>query len=156
MPPNELTFALLELDLYDQAVDELRYAQKIWGDSAPIQATLAWVHVQQGRSASGTEQFALFRAAINAMKRAYPQYMAAGGEDLPHELLRVIFPLAHWDLIRKYAAENGIDPYLAAALIAQESTFVQDIRSPVKAVGLTQLMTPPPGTRANAGTEVVD
>ena len=53
--------------------------------------------VQQGRSASGTEQFALFRGAINAMKRAYPQYMAAGGEDLPRELLRVIFPLAHWD-----------------------------------------------------------
>ncbi len=76
------------------------------------------------------------------MKRAYPQYMAAGGERLPRELLKVIFPLAHWDLIRKYAAENNVDPYLAAALIAQESTFVPDIRSPVKAVGLTQLMTP--------------
>jgi soluble lytic murein transglycosylase len=143
MPPNEdIIRALLELDLYDQAVNELRYAQKIWGDSPPIQATLAWIYVQQGRSASGSEQFGLYRGAINAMKRAYPQYMAAGGEDLPHELLRIIFPLAHWDLIRKYAAQNGVDPYLAAALIAQESTFVPDIRSPVNAVGLTQLMTP--------------
>jgi soluble lytic murein transglycosylase len=68
--------------------------------------------------------------------------MAAGGEDLPHDLLRIIFPVAHWDLIRKYAAQNGLDPYVVAALIAQESTFVSDIRSPVKAVGLTQLMTP--------------
>src|SRR6185295_6677689 len=87
-------------------------------------------------------QFSFFRSAINAMKRAYPQYMAAGGERLPRELLKVIFPLAHWDLIRKYATENNVDPYLAAALIAQESTFVPDIRSPVKAVGWTQLMTP--------------
>jgi soluble lytic murein transglycosylase len=143
LPPNqEIVRALLEIDLYEQAVDELRYAQKIWGDSPPIQATLAWIYVQQGRSESGTEQFRLYRAAINAMKRAYPQYMAAGGEDLPFEVLRIIFPLAHWDLIRKYAAQNGVDPYLAAALIAQESTFVADIRSPVKAVGLTQLMTP--------------
>ncbi|MEO8256843.1 MAG: lytic transglycosylase domain-containing protein [Acidobacteriota bacterium] len=143
LPPNEAVIrALLALDLYDQAVDELRYAQKIWGDSPPIQATLAWIYVQQGRAASGTEQFSLFRSAINAMKRAYPQYMAAGGEGLPREVLRVIYPIAHWDLIRKYAAENNVDPYLAAALILQESTFVPDIRSPARAVGLTQLMTP--------------
>jgi peptidoglycan lytic transglycosylase len=143
LPPNEAVIrGLLDLDLYDQAIDELRYAQKIWGDSAPVQATLAWIYVQKGRSASGTEQFSLFRSAINAMKRAYPQHMAAGGEALPREVLRVIFPLAHWDLIRKYAVANDVDPYLAAALIAQESTFVPDIKSPVKAVGLTQLMTP--------------
>ena len=37
---------------------------------------------------------------------------------------------------------NNVDPYLVAALVAQESTFVPDIRSPAKAVGLTQLMTP--------------
>ena len=143
LPPNEAVVrALLDLDLYDQAIDELRYAQKVWGDSSPIQATLAWIYVQQGRSASGSEQFRLFRGAINAMKRAYPQYMAAGGEELPPEVLKVIFPIAHWDLIRKYAAENDLDPYLAAALIAQESTFVPDIKSPANAVGLTQLMTP--------------
>ena len=28
------------LELYDQALDELHYAQKIWGDSSAIQATL--------------------------------------------------------------------------------------------------------------------
>ena len=33
-----------------------------------------------GTAATGTEQFALLRGAINAMKRAYPQYLAAGGE----------------------------------------------------------------------------
>jgi soluble lytic murein transglycosylase-like protein len=141
LPPNEAIIrALLNLDLYDQAVDELRYAQKIWGDSPPIQATLAWISVQKGRSASGTEQFSFFRSAINAMKRAYPQHMAAGGEALPREVLRVIFAGAHRS-DPEYAAENDIDPYLAAALIAQESTFVPDIKSPVKR-RLDAVMTP--------------
>jgi soluble lytic murein transglycosylase len=140
-PPNTPVIrALLDLELYDQAIDELRYAQKVGVDSPAIQATLAWISVQQGRSTKGTEQFNLLRGAINGMKRAYPQYLAAGGEELPPDILKVIFPIGYWDLIRKYAAENDIDPFVAAALIAQESTFVPDIKSYANAVGLTQLM----------------
>ncbi len=62
--------ALLGLELYDQALDELHYAQKGWGDSSAIQATLGWIAHERGD----------LRAGINAMKRAYPQYLAAGGE----------------------------------------------------------------------------
>ena len=50
------------------------------------------------------------------MKRAYPQYLAAGGEKLPREMLKVLFPLDYWDLIRRYSAEHQLDPYLIAAL----------------------------------------
>jgi soluble lytic murein transglycosylase len=140
-PPNEpVVRALLGLDLYDQALDELRYAQRAWGDSSAIQATMAWIYMQQGMAESGLQQFTLFRGAINAMKRAYPQFLAAGGEDLPREVLKVIFPMAYWDIIRKYAAEDHIDPFLAAALISQESTFVPDIKSEANAVGLMQLL----------------
>jgi soluble lytic murein transglycosylase len=73
------------------------------------------------------------------MKRAYPQYLTSGGERLPREILRIIYPIAYWDLIQKYSAPNGLDPYLVAALMCQESTFVANIRSPAKAVGLMQL-----------------
>jgi soluble lytic murein transglycosylase len=66
--------------------------------------------------------------------------MAAGGEDLPREILSVIFPLEYWDLLRKYARQHDIDPYLLAALVAQESTFAPDVRSPANAVGLMQLL----------------
>ena len=55
--------------------------------------------------------------------------MAAGGQDLPRDILLHIFPIAYWDLIRKYSAQNNLDPYLIAALMAQESTFVPGIRS---------------------------
>ena len=70
------------------------------------------------RSASetGTAQFKLARGAINLMKRAYPQFMAAGGEQLPREMLTTIFPLGYWDLIKKYSAQRDLDPYLMAAL----------------------------------------
>ena len=93
--------------MYDQAIDELRYAQNIWGDSSPIGATLAWTYREQGKAETGSQQFSLYRGAINLMKRAYPQYLAAGGEQLPRDILRIIFPIAYWDLIQKYAARSG-------------------------------------------------
>lgn len=141
LPPNqEVIRALLSIGLFDQAIDELRYAQRAWSDSSAIQATLAWTYRQQGVSEKGSRQFGLYRGAINVMKRAYPQYLAAGGEDLPRDVLSVIFPVAYWDLIRQYSDERGLDPYFVAALVAQESTFVADIQSPAKAWGLMQLM----------------
>ena len=122
--------ALLGLELYDQAIDELHYAQKVWGDSSAIQATLGWIYHERGD----------LRAGINAMKRAYPQYLAAGGEKLPAELLKVLFPVDYWPLIRRYAAEHQLDPYVVAALIAQESTFAADVKSAANAYGLMQLL----------------
>ncbi len=142
LPPNApVVRELLIAKMYDQAADELRYAQNIWGDSSTIAATMAWTYREQGKSETGATQFGLYRGAINLMKRAYPQYLAAGGEQLPRDILRIIYPIAYWDMIRKYAAENGLDPYMVAALAAQESTFVANIRSPAKATGLLQLET---------------
>lgn len=140
LPPNEqLVRALLGLGLYDQAINELKYAQRVWGDSPAIRATLSWIYQKQGQTEKGSQQFALYRASVNTMKRAYPQYLAVSGEHLPKDVLRLIFPLQYWDLIRKYSAVHDLDPYLVAALMAQESTFVADIQSPAKAVGLMQL-----------------
>ena len=121
---------LLGLELFDQAVDVLHYAQKNWGDSSAIQATLGWIAHERGD----------LRAGINGMKRAYPQYLAAGGEQLPTELLKVLFPVNYWPEIRRYAAEHHLDPYMIAALIAQESTFSADAKSPANAYGLMQIV----------------
>jgi len=41
--------------------------------------------------------------------------------------------------IKKYSTQNDLDPYLVAALMSQESTFVAEIRSSANAYGLTQL-----------------
>lgn len=141
LPPNgPLVRALLAAGMYDEAQNELRYARRVWGDSPAIQATIAWANQQQSREESGMERLLLMRGAINTMRRAYPQILAAGGEDLPRDIQTVIFPIAYWDLIKKYTAARNIDPYLFAALVAQESTFVADVRSHANAYGLTQLL----------------
>ncbi len=131
VPVNAPTVrALLALGLYDQALDELHYAQRAWGDSSVIQATLGWIYNARGD----------LRAGINAMKRAYPQYMAAGGEHIPSSLLKVLFPVDYWPLIRRYSTDHQLDPYMIAALIAQESTFTADVKSSANAYGLMQLL----------------
>jgi|KBSSwiStaDraftv2_1062776.scaffolds.fasta_scaffold79810_2 soluble lytic murein transglycosylase len=141
LPPTAaLIRALLTAELYDEALDELRYAQRNWGDSPLLQATIAWTNQQIAPSKSGMERLVIARGSITAMRRAYPQFMAAGGEDLPRDVLQVIFPVAYWDVIRKHASANNLDPYLMAALVAQESTFVPDVRSHANAYGLMQLL----------------
>ena len=45
-----------------------------------FEATLAWIYQKQGQSEKGWPQFTLYRASINTMKRAYPQYLTASGE----------------------------------------------------------------------------
>jgi soluble lytic murein transglycosylase len=74
------------------------------------------------------------------MRRAYPQFMAEGGEQLPERLLRIIFPIQHWDLLQRYAAQHDLDRYLLAAQVAQESTFQADVRSAANAWGLMQIL----------------
>ena len=141
LPPTADTIrTLLAAGLYEPAVKELEFALKKWGDSPAIGATIAWANYQRSAAETGTGQFTLARGAITLMKRSYPQYMAAGGELLPREILTTIFPLSYWDLIQKYAKPPGLDPYLLAALMAQESTFVPDIRSSANAYGLMQLL----------------
>jgi soluble lytic murein transglycosylase len=139
-PTAALIRALLVAELYDDALNELRYAQKNYGDSPVLQATIAWVNQQQSVTKTGFERFNLARGSITTMRRAYPQFLTSTGDDLPREVLQVIYPVAYWDLIRKYAAADNLDPYLMAALVAQESTFVPDIKSYANAYGLMQLL----------------
>lgn len=130
-PPNATTIrALIASDMYDDALSELRYAQKAWGTSPVIEATMAWVYHERGE----------LRRAITTMRRAYPQHLAAGGQGLPAEILQIIFPLTYWDAIRRNAAAHDLDPYVVAALINQESTFDASAKSVANAWGLMQLL----------------
>lgn len=140
-PPSErLIRELTSLQLYDDALREVQYAQQVWGDSPQLQATSAWIRNQQGLGLKAQERFVALRGAITTMRRAYPQFLTAGGEDIPPDVLRIIFPLDYWPLIQKYSQQLGLDPYLMAALMAQESTFTAEIRSAANARGLMQLM----------------
>lgn len=130
VPTAQKIALLLATGLNQEAMNELQYAQRVWGDSPQLQATIALTHRRLGN----------VRAGINAMKRAYPQYLASGGEALPREILQVIFPLDYWPLLQKYAAQRGLDPYVVAALVAQESNFDPIVVSHANAYGLMQVL----------------
>jgi peptidoglycan lytic transglycosylase len=140
VPTERLVRALTALQLYDDALREVQYAQQVWGDSPQLQATWAWIRHEQGSALKAQERFLAWRGAITTMRRAYPQFLTSGGEDIPADVLRVIYPLDYWPLIEKYSQQLQLDPYLLAALMAQESTFTADIRSSANARGLMQLM----------------
>jgi soluble lytic murein transglycosylase len=140
VPNAEVIRALAQIGLYDQALHEAEYAGPAWGDSPVLLATVAWLRHHRALQSQTPGRFADLRGAITTMRRAYPQFMAAGGERLPPDVLRIIFPLDYWPFIKRYSDAHELDPYLMTALISQESTFTADVRSPSNAVGLMQLI----------------
>ena len=121
---------LLAAGMYDEAIGELRRLQANGQGSSLVDATLAYALNRQGK----------LRPGITAMRRAYPQFMAEGGEALPRDILTVIFPIDYWELIQTHAVARKLDPFLVAALVAQESTFQADVRSSADAWGLMQII----------------
>ncbi len=129
VPTDAVIRLLLANGLYEDALNELRFAQRAWGSASRLDATIAWVYHEKGD----------LRRAITLMRRAYPQHLTADSQ-LPSEILEVIYPIAYWDAIRRNAAALKLDPYVVAALVAQESTFDPGVKSPANAWGLMQIV----------------
>lgn len=66
-------------------------------------------------------------------------------------LLRIVYPLPFPELLRREAHEGGVDPFLVAAIIRQESAFRSDVTSAAGAVGLMQVL---PSTAAGLARSV--
>jgi peptidoglycan lytic transglycosylase len=115
--------------LADMAVRELQAAaSEESGAWAPPE--MARVYQDGGRYDRG----------IEIMKRSTPNYFAVDLPDLPRPYWEALFPKAYWSDLRKYSVLNGLDPYLVASLIRQESEFNAQALSHANAVGLMQLL----------------
>jgi soluble lytic murein transglycosylase len=115
--------------LADMAVRELQAAaSQVDGTWAPPE--MARVYQDGGRYDRG----------IEIMKRSTPNYFAVDIPDLPRPYWEALFPKAYWSDLRKYSVLNGLDPYLVASLIRQESEFNALALSRANAVGLMQLL----------------
>jgi len=77
---------------------------------------------------------------IQVLKRAIPNYFAVDFPELPRPYWDALFPKPYWNDLRKYSVLNGLDPYLVASLIRQESEFNPAAVSRANAVGLMQLL----------------
>jgi len=90
---------------------------------------------------------AVYSLAEGLIQRGYPSTAISMGWDLFRRegawnlrLLRVVYPFPFQQIILNEAAERGVDPFLAAGLIRQESMFNQRAVSPAGAIGLMQVM----------------
>lgn len=78
--------------------------------------------------------------ALQAMKRSHLPYLSLPVDDVPMAYWRLIYPQPYWGSLTANAQANGLDPYLVAALIRQESEFNAGAVSRANAYGLMQLL----------------
>lgn len=78
--------------------------------------------------------------AMFAMMRVMPFYTEAPFGAIPMSYWKVLYPTPYWTQIVKYSRVRGLDPYMVASLIRQESGFRPDAVSYSNAYGLMQLL----------------
>jgi len=132
-PQDELRVQKAELlgngGLVDFAVRELQAAATSDGGNW-VPAETAQIYTETGH----------YNQAIEVMKHSAPNYFALDIPDLPRKYWEALFPKAYWNDLKRNAAANGLDPYLVASLIRQESEFNPNALSRANAVGLMQLL----------------
>lgn len=112
------------------ARDELEAARQVTPDSPLLNLRLAQLHREAGENV----------AAIEVLKRAYPDYGQSLPDEMPREAWQIFYPLAWWSQIQAESKREGLDPYLVAGLIRQETVFNPRARSRANALGLMQIL----------------
>ncbi len=133
VPADDLRVQKAELlgngGLLDFALRELQAAAKDYpGNWLPIETTR--LYQDAGR----------YDMAVEIMKRTVPNYFAFDVPSLPRPYWEALFPKPYWTDLRRFSSANGLDPYLVASLIRQESEFSPTAVSRKNAVGLMQLL----------------
>jgi soluble lytic murein transglycosylase len=78
--------------------------------------------------------------ALQAMKQSKISFFALPLDQVPTVYWKVLFPQPYWSDLVADSQKNGLDPYLVASLIRQESEFNAGVVSHANAYGLMQLL----------------
>lgn len=116
--------------LVDIAVRELQAAANDDKEGNWAPAETAQLYIDTGH----------YDRAIEVMKRSVPSYFAVEIPSLPRPYWDALFPRPYWSDLKRFSVANGLDPYLVASLIRQESEFNPAAVSRANAVGLMQLL----------------
>lgn len=118
------------IGLDELAVREMNKALEAAPASPKINLQLAGLYSRRGEN---------FQATL-VLRKGYPDLYSYRESDVPREAWEIFFPLNSWGAIKEEAKRYGIDPYIAAGLIRQESVFNPNATSRVGARGLMQVM----------------
>ncbi len=120
--------ATAALDNY--AEQELRHYSRSGGPAPIVAMQLASLASKQGKHDRG----------IRLIKGTFPGYLYVPFDSAPSEFWKLAYPMPYREGIEKHARSQGLDPFLVAGLIRQESEFNPRALSRVKAHGLMQVM----------------
>jgi soluble lytic murein transglycosylase len=122
---------LLASEMHDAAENELKFGY----------------HNEEGQTNVYAYALAKFAAAHGApdealryIKTFAPGYLYMPLDQAPLDFWRLAFPMPFRSSIEIYSRQQGLDPFLVAALIRQESEFNTHAISPAKAYGLMQVL----------------
>ncbi len=121
---------LASAGLDDLADSELRYGARHDGQPQLLAVEMA----RQATARNEPDQ------AIRLIKHYAPGYLTLPLDASTEALWRYAFPLPFWKSLALFAGQRGLDPYLLAGLIRQESEFNPNVVSYANAYGLTQVM----------------
>lgn len=96
-----------------------------------------WAPVEMARIMNDSGRY---DRAIELMKHTTPYYFTVDVPALPRPYWEALFPRAYWPDLKRYSEQNGLDPFLVASLIRQESEFYPAAVSRANAMGLMQLL----------------
>jgi soluble lytic murein transglycosylase len=84
--------------------------------------------------------FGEYTRALQSMKHSGISFFTQPLEQVPSIYWHLLFPQPYWKELVADSGKNGLDPYLVAALIRQESEFNAGAVSRANAYGLMQLL----------------
>jgi soluble lytic murein transglycosylase len=111
------------------AQDELRFGAEVEDQPHVLAMELASLY-----SSTRPEQ------ALRYIKHYASGYLYLPIDSAPSQFWTLAFPLPYRSDLERYSKQNGLDPFLVAALIRQESEFDAKVTSYANARGLTQIM----------------
>ena len=112
-------------------------------------ADLAEIEVRFGARTDGQAHLLAVRLAstdvapylsLRHMKSLAPDYLNTSVDKAPKQFWQMLFPMPYQGVLVSSARRFGLDPYMVAALIRQESEFNPVAHSYANAYGLTQIV----------------